>query len=156
MQFKHQYTIAQAREPLWDTLMDVHKVAGCLTGVEALEVLQDDLYAGILAVKMGPVNLKFSGEVSVTRRDRQHWLGILEANAKDAKAGGGFKAALTLQLVEAEPDATDLEITLDTTFLGRLGELGRPLIKKKINTMMDDFIKTLNAQYVEDQGNTET
>lgn len=148
MQFKHRYTIALPRAPLWEVLMDVHKVAGCLTGVEALTVLSDDLYEGTLSVKMGPVNLKFEGEVSVTQRDTENWTGVLEASAKDAKAGGGFKAALRMQLIEQAPAGSELDITLDTTFLGRLGELGRPLIKKKINTMMDDFIDALNRQFV--------
>ena len=148
MQFTHNYIIAMQRTQLWPILMDVHKVADCMTGVESLEVIDDDSYEGILAVKMGPVRLRFNGAVNVTRRDDANWTGVLEATARDERAGGGFSAALTMQLGEPEPCASALDIDLETTFLGRIGELGRPLIKKKINTMMDEFIEALNQQHV--------
>lgn len=148
MQFAHNYTIALPREQLWPILMDVHKVAECMTGVESLDVISDDNYEGVLAVKMGPVRLRFNGVVNVTRRDDESWIGVLEATARDAKAGGGFRASLTMQLLEPETGTSALDIDLETTFLGRIGELGRPLIKKKINTMMDDFIAALNEAHV--------
>lgn len=147
MEFRQQYDIALAGASLWPTLMDVHKVAACLEGVEKLEVLDDDRYAGILAVKMGPVRLKFEGDVVVTLRDHENRIGILEASARDARAGGGFKAELHMQLRDTGDAASQLEITLNTTFLGRIGELGRPLIKKKINSMLDDFAASLNRQH---------
>jgi carbon monoxide dehydrogenase subunit G len=148
MRFDQQYTVEQARDLLWSTLMDVHKVAACMQGVEEMIVVDDDRYEGTLMVKMGPVRLRFSGEVMVVTRDADNWIGVLEANARDPKAGGGFKASLEMRLVELTAMQTELTITLDTTFLGRIGELGRPLIKKKINSMMDEFIAALNEQYV--------
>ena len=151
MQFNQQYTIELARDVLWTTLMDVHKVASCLDGVESLNVIADDSYEGTLAVKMGPVRLKFQGEVMVTMRDAANWIVVLEANAKDPRAGGGFRASLHMQLHQRELHSTDLEITLDTTFLGRMGELGRPLIKKKIGTMMDEFVEALSRQYASEE-----
>lgn len=148
MRFDQQYTIDLGRDLLWSTLMDVHKVAACMAAVEEMNVVDDDRYEGTLMVKMGPMRLRFSGEVMVTSRDADNWIGVLEANARDPKAGGGFKASLEMRLVELAAMQTELAITLDTTFLGRLGELGRPLIKKKINSMMDEFIAALNEQYV--------
>ena len=149
MEFNQQYTIGLDQQRLWETLMDVHKVAGCLTGVERLDIVADDHYEGTMAVKMGPVRLRFDGEVKVTTRDEDNRVGVLEANAKDSRAGGGFKARLEMQLHDADGQDTALHLILNTTFLGRIGELGRPLIKKKINTMMDDFVVALNDQFAE-------
>ena len=152
MQFEAQYTIRLPHETLWEVLMDVHKVAECIEGVSALEVIEPDHYAGSLTVKMGPVKFTFEGVVNVTLRDRENWRGVLEATAKDPKAGGGFKANLTMVLIEQGATSTQLDINLETTFLGRIGELGRPLIKKKIANMMTDFVNTLDARHVTGQG----
>lgn len=152
MQFEASYTFPLSRAELWDILMDVHKVAACINGVESIEVIDDDRYHGTLGVKMGPVRLRFAGEVNVVERNRDDWTGVLEANAKDAKAGGGFKSNLTMVLTEANPDTTGLGVTLETTFLGRIGELGRPLIKKKIANMLDDFASQITETYA--TGNT--
>ncbi len=147
MEFVQTYTVLMPRHSLWLTLMDVHKVASCLTGVEDLQVLADDNYTGRMSVKMGPVRLRFAGNVKVALRDYENHIGILEAQANDSKAGGGFKAALEMKLMDEATDATCLALNLQTTFLGRIGELGRPLIKKKINTMMDDFVAALTEKY---------
>lgn len=151
MEFKHEYAIALDQDSLWSMLMDVHKVAECLDGVERLEVVDDDSYAGTLAVRMGPVRLRFDGQVNVTLRDEERRIGVLEANARDTKAGGGFKAELQMQLDDSDNDDTRLEITLNATILGRIGELGRPLIKKKINAMMDEFVARLSRQYAPEE-----
>lgn len=147
MEFKQRYSLDVPRPQLWDTLMDVHAVASCLDGVESLTVDDDDHYQGTLAVRMGAVRLKLDGHVAVLERDRDNWTGVLEATAKDAKAGGGFRATLEMRLDAPAPAASELELTLATAFLGRMGQLGRPLIKKKITTMMDDFAEALRARH---------
>lgn len=151
MIFSESFSIESDREALWDILMDVNQVADCLPGVEELEVLDEDHYRGLIAVAMGPVKLRFKGEINVTSRDKEAWNALLTASANDAKAGGGFRASLQMQLSEAitgnEP-ATDLSLKLETTFLGRIGELGRPLIKKKISTIMNEFVKSLNLKII--------
>lgn len=148
MKFKENFCVESALEPLWESLMDVRRVAACLSGVEELEVVENDKYRGLIAVSMGPVRLRFSGEVNVTLRDKENWTAILQARAKDAKAGGGFRASLRMQLSTSSATTTDLLLELETTFLGRIGELGRPLIKRKISSMMTDFVRSLNAQLV--------
>lgn len=155
MQFNHTYEVAMPSQRLWYILIDVHKVAECLEGVEELNVLDDDRYEGRMQVKMGPVKLNFEGNVHVTLRDHDQQVGTLEATARDPKAGGGFKATLNMQLAPQAPECTTLQLDLDTTFLGRIGELGRPLIKKKINTMMDDFVEALSARYIQPTGEIE-
>ena len=41
-------------------------------------------------------------------------------------------------------DETELEIIADTTFMGRLGELGQPLIRRKARNTMEEFSKNLS------------
>ena len=41
---------------------------------------------------------------------------------------------------------SQLTIALTTDFLGRLGQLGRPLIKRKITTMLSDFAAQVQAR----------
>lgn len=147
MDIEATYPIAMPAAELWPILMDVHEVAACLEGVEELDVVEEDRYRGRLGVKMGPVRLRFEGDVEVTSRDHDNRVGMLEASAKDAKAGGGFKATLEMRLSEIDPTNSKLAIRLETTFLGRIGQLGRPLIKKKISTMMNDFINTLQQKH---------
>jgi len=38
----------------------------------------------------------------------------------------------------------ELEIVADTTFMGRLGELGQPIIRRKARNTLEEFSKNLS------------
>ena len=143
MNFEHTFTVPVTRDKLWDTLMDVNQVASCIDGIEELQIIDLDNFEGRLGVKMGPVRLSFSGTVQVILRDRQSWQAAFSARANDRKAGGGFNAELSMQLAELAPQSTELRLKLTTSLTGRIGQLGRPLIKKRVQTMLDDFASAL-------------
>ena len=146
MEFTHSYDIAMAREALWDILMDVHQVAACIDGLQDLTVLDDDHFEGRLAVKMGPMRLSFAGAIEVTTRDQANWTAALLASAKDRKAGGGFNTELRMQIDAADSQRSTLNIELSTSLTGRIGQLGRPMIKKRVQTMLNDFATALNER----------
>ena len=124
--------------------MDVHQVAECIDGLQDLKVLDDDHFEGRLAVKMGPMRLSFAGTIEVTTRDKANWTAALLASAKDRKAGGGFNTELRMQIDEADAQLSTLNIELSTSLTGRIGQLGRPMIKKRVQTMLNDFAAALN------------
>ena len=152
MNFKENFNVESDRQNLWDFLMDVHKVASCMGGVEELSVIDTDRYRGVMLVRMGPVKLRFKGDVDVTSRDRENWTATVSASANDAKAGGGFKGSLQMELSKVSNSTTALVLDLETTLLGKIGELGRPLIKRKVSSMMRDFSEALTLAVNETPG----
>ena len=77
MKFNQSAIIPSAREPLWDFLMDVPRVAKSLPGVESVEKLDDTTYQGTLKVRVGPISLSLQGKIIVEERDRQNWRAAL-------------------------------------------------------------------------------
>ena len=146
MKFGHASLIALDRASLWEFLMDVSNVAECMSGVSGLRKLAEDRYEGVLNVRMGPVNLNFEGIVTVAYRDRENWRGELLAEAKDKKAGGGFSAHLRMVLEEENVNSTRLAIELESTVLGKIGEFGQPIVRRRVERMLDDFSKALKAR----------
>ena len=146
MKFVHTSIIARDRESLWDFLMDVTNVAECMSGVREFRAIADDRYEGVLNVRMGPVNLNFAGIVTVAHRDRVNWRGELVAKAKDRRAGGGFSAHLRMRLDEESATATRLEIELESTVLGKIGEFGQPIVRRRVEKMLEEFSTELKAR----------
>ncbi|HAA94164.1 MAG TPA: hypothetical protein DCE26_00535, partial [Dehalococcoidia bacterium] len=66
---------------------------------------------------------------------------LVEAN--DRRVGGGVKTDMTMRLTAQSATETELEIISDTTFMGRLGELGQPLIRRKARNTLEEFGKNL-------------
>lgn len=152
MKFTETCTIAARRETVWDFLMDMQNVANCLAGVQELKPLDADNYEGALRVKVGPVSLTFQGTVHVEARDHEQWRGVVRAAAKDHKLGGGVQAHLEMSLEEKSPDETAMHVALETHILGKIGEFGQPVIRKKTATMLQDFATQVSKKLSSPQG----
>ncbi len=146
MKFEQTCTITANRVEVWDFLMNMENVAACLQGVRKFEVIDEDNYEGILRIKVGPVSISFQGSVAVETRDRDQWLGVVRAEAKDRKVGGGVTALLNMSLAEKSPAETEMSILLDTHLLGKIGEFGQPLIRKKTNDLLQNFAAEVSKQ----------
>ena len=62
-----------AREPLWDFLMDVPKVAKSLPGVESVSKIDDTTYEGALTVRVGPIKLNLQGKIILEEQNKNDW-----------------------------------------------------------------------------------
>jgi uncharacterized protein len=146
MKFEQTCTITASRPEVWDFLMNMENVAACLQGVRKFEAIDADNYEGILRIKVGPVSISFQGTVAVETRDRDLWLGVVRAEAKDRRVGGGVTALLNMSLAEKSPAETEMNIVLDTHLLGKIGEFGQPLIRKKTDDLLQNFAAEVSKQ----------
>ena len=146
MKFNQTCVITANRQAVWDFLMDMEQVAGCLRGVQAMTPLSDDHYEGTLRVKVGPVSLTFQGDVHIETRDHDTCHGVIRAEARDRKLGGGVKAHMDMSLREKGPDETEMQVELETHILGKIGEFGQPVIRKKTETMLREFAEQVSQK----------
>jgi carbon monoxide dehydrogenase subunit G len=146
MKFTQSCTITADRQTVWDFLMNMQNVANCLAGVQELTPIDADTYAGTLRVRVGPVSLTFQGTIRVETRDREQWHGAVRAEARDHKLGGGVQAHMDMNLIEKSPAETEMQVALETHILGKIGEFGQPVIRKKTATMLQDFATQVSKQ----------
>jgi carbon monoxide dehydrogenase subunit G len=146
VKFNQRVAIPVAREPLWDFLMDVPKVAGSLPGVESVSRIDDDNYQGTLKVRVGPISLNLQGKIVVEERSRENWRAALRAEASDRMAAGAVKGKTTMQLQEIGPQETELVVETDVSILGKIGEFGQPIIRKKADQMLQEFVANIKKQ----------
>jgi carbon monoxide dehydrogenase subunit G len=142
--FTQECVIPVARERLWDFMMEVPKVARCVPGVEGVEVVETGAYRGNLKVQVGPIRLALEGTITVEAQDRDTWQARMRAEANDRRLGGGIRARLGLTLAPVE-GGTHLKIDTDLAILGKIGEFGQPVIKKKADTILAEFARNLQS-----------
>ncbi len=135
-----------AREPLWEFLMDVPKVAQCLPGVESVSKIDDTTYQGLLKVRVGPIALNLAGKIILEEQDKQNWRASLRAEANDRRAAGAVKGKTTMTLKELSGDQTELVVDTDVNILGKIGEFGQPIIRKKADQMLKEFVENIKKQ----------
>ena len=151
MNFTQTCTINANRAAVWDFLMRMENIAQCLDGVQAFTPLDADTYEGTLRVKVGPVALSFQGTVRVEARDREQWRGVVHAEAKDRRVGGGVRAHLHMHLVEKSPTDTEIHVALEAHVLGKIGEFGQPVIRKKAEIMLQEFAAQVSQRLLGQQ-----
>lgn len=148
MKFNQRAVIPVGREPLWDFLMDVPKVARSLPGVETVSQIDDATYQGTLKVRVGPISLSLQGKIVLEQRDRGSWRATLRAEASDRMAAGAVKGKTTMELKEVGPKETELLVETDVNILGKIGEFGQPIIRKKADQMLQEFVENIKKQLV--------
>jgi uncharacterized protein len=142
--FTQECVIPVERERLWDFMMEVPRVARCVPGVEAIEAVDTGAYRGSLKVQVGPIRLALEGVITVEEQDRNAWRARMRAEANDRRLGGGIRALLGLTLAPGE-SGTHLRIDTDLAILGKIGEFGQPVIKKKADTLLAEFARNLQT-----------
>lgn len=146
MKFSQTAQIPVAREPLWDFLMDVPRVARSLPGVETVSQIDDTTYQGTLKVRVGPISLNLQGKIILEERDRENWRAALRAEANDRVAAGAVKGKTSMALKEIGPGQTELAVETDVSILGKIGEFGQPIIRKKADAMLKEFVENIKKQ----------
>lgn len=130
----------------WNLIMDIPRVAACVPGMEEVVQEEDGSYRASMRVRVGPMGLTLAGTLQVLELDPSKGEARFLIEASDRKVGGAVRADLIIQLRSEEGNQTELVLNTDTTFIGRLGELGQPLIRRKANNTMEEFARNLAQQ----------
>lgn len=146
MKFSQTAQIPVAREPLWNFLMDVPRVAKSLPGVESVSKIDDTTYEGALTVRVGPIKLNLQGKIILEEQNKEAWRAALRAEAKDRMAAGAVNGKTTMSLKEINASQTELVVATDVSILGKIGEFGQPIIRKKADSMLKEFVENIQKQ----------
>jgi carbon monoxide dehydrogenase subunit G len=146
VKFSQTAQIPVAREPLWNFLMDVPKVAKSLPGVESVSKIDATTYQGALTVRVGPIKLNLQGKIILEEQNKEAWRAALRAEAKDRMAAGAVSGKTTMNLKEINANLTELVVETDVNILGKIGEFGQPIIRKKADSMLKEFVDNIKKQ----------
>ena len=143
MKLEQRLVVPATRDKLWGLLMDMPRLGRCFPGVEQVTRVDDQNYQGIMRVRVGPVTLNMSGTIQVLEQDNDRWHASLRLDGAERRVGGAVHAAMQMDLIELAQGDTELVITSDISFLGKLGELGQPVIRKKADSVIQEFARNL-------------
>lgn len=146
MKFSQTATVPAGREPLWQLLMDIPRVAACLPGVEGVEQIDGETYQGTLKVRVGPIALSLQGKIVLEEKDEVACRAALRAEAEDRRVAGAMRGKSTMELKELSAEETELTVETDVNILGKIGEFGQPIIRKKADKMLVTFIDNIKKE----------
>ena len=146
MKLEQSFEVRAPLERVWETLIDVERVAPCLPGAEITEASEDGTYRGTFSVRLGPTTAAYRGELKVEEVDEAAHRVTMRASGQD-KRGQGSANATIVSNMDSEGDVTKVDVATDFTITGRLARFGRGgMIQDISNRLMRDFADCLQKR----------
>ena len=108
----------------WPLLTDVARVAPCMPGAKLTEAVNADTWRGELAVRLGPVGMRFLGDLRFVARNPEAGTARAMARAQEARNRGSADALLDFRLLPAA-QGTRVEVVTDLVLAGQVAQYGR-------------------------------
>lgn len=134
-----QATVPAPVDRVWAFINDIPAVSRCMPGVEEFTAVGSDAYEGALKVKVGPIAVRLQGKVVVAERDPVAHVSRLDVQASERRINSTVNAKATLTLRPISASETQILVHTEAAILGKLGEFGQAVMRRKGDQMMQEF-----------------
>jgi carbon monoxide dehydrogenase subunit G len=146
VKLEQSFEVRAPLERVWETLIDVERVAPCLPGAEISEASDEGTYRGTFSVRLGPTTAAYRGELHIQEQDEAAHRVTMHASGQDKRGQGSAKATIVSSM-RSEGDVTKVDVETDFTITGRLARFGRGgMIQDISNRLMKDFANCLRER----------
>lgn len=143
MLIEGQFPIAAPPETLLVHLLDARLMASCLPGCEQLEAIDHERYRAVVAIAMAGIKARFDLLVQITRRDERNVWAVTRGEE------GGHASSLQADSqvsLDPTPTGTQVRYRSEVSVTGRLGRFALGMMKKKAQSMGDEFAVNLQRK----------
>jgi carbon monoxide dehydrogenase subunit G len=138
MRLTNEVVINRPAPEVFDTLLNVERVAGCLPGSRLIGKDGEDTYRGEVTVRIGPLTAAYAGSVRFLSVDREARTATLKASGKERSGQGNADAHVTARVL-AEGDGAKVALDTDLLVRGKVAQFGRGVIGDVSQRLMDQF-----------------
>ena len=142
---RNDFTVPASPEQVWTYLLDVEKVAKCLPGAQLTQIVDQQTYKGKMKVKMGAMDLTFSGTVTITEMDPETGHVVMKASGREEKGKGQAEATVTADVTPGG-SGTQVSVSQDINMSGAVAQYGRGMMQDVAGAMMGQFANCLKSQ----------
>ncbi|WP_052372962.1 SRPBCC family protein [Amycolatopsis taiwanensis] len=138
----------------WPVLTDIERLVTCIPGA-SLRSRDGDTYEGEIAVRVGPVSLKFEGAAEVVALDGQAHTMSVRGRGRERGGQGNVEALITMTMTSAPGRGTAVTVRTDLDLGGKVAQFGAGLIEMVSGRIIKQFVARLDAQLAGKEAGTE-
>jgi uncharacterized protein len=148
VKLRNEFEVAVPLERVWETLIDIERVARFLPGATIEPGSDQGVHQGSMRVKVGPMVVDYRGTARLGKVDAGERTADIEVQAKEARGQGTAAAVISSRLEQLDGHTrvvaeTDLQIT------GRQARFGRGIMQDVAGRMLDQFAARFEAYLLE-------
>ena len=144
MRFENRFDVDAPIERVWETVLDVERVAPTVPGAQVLERTGDDAYKVAIKVKVGPISMTYRGEVEITERDEAAHRAVMKARARESRGQGTADADVTMELSGSD-GRTSATVTTEVQLSGKVATMGQGVLQDVSGRLVQTFAQNLAA-----------
>src|SRR5271166_1522120 len=108
---------------VWKLLLDPKIMAGCVPGVQSVQVLSDRDYLAEIKVKISFISANVKIKTTILETRPPHYLRC-EGTGEDSSVASSLRHTSEIFLTEQPGDQTELRVKAKAEVFGRLGSFG--------------------------------
>lgn len=140
------FTIDASRNEVWDLFMDPRQLAGCVPGCGNIALVTPTQYEADMTVKVQFMTIKFKASGHLKEAVQGEQIDV-EMTGKPMALAGLFRSRLTVRLVGADGNRTEVQYEMDLQMTGRLASLGEILMRGTIQKSADEFAANVQSMF---------
>jgi len=144
MIIKKSFEIDAPQDKVWQFVSSPEKVGMCFPGCQEVIALGDDRYKAEIKVKIGPIKTVFNVDFEETEK-RPNEFSAYISRGEEGNRASRLKADSTLTLSPVNAHRTQVDYTSKLSIVGRFGKFGAGMMKKKADSMGDEFVQALRT-----------
>ena len=152
MKVSGEYTFDAPRDLVWDALFDPEILASVMPGCEKLELVDENVYEGVLKIKVGPVQGKFNAKVTLSDIQTPDSY-LMEV---DGRGAPGFVKANAKVSLEGDNERSVLKYDSDAKVGGRIATVGQRLLDSSAKAItkqsLDGLAKVIESRAAAEDG----
>ncbi|HET8927785.1 MAG TPA: SRPBCC family protein [Microbacterium sp.] len=144
MDLDSSFTVEAPIDEVWNTLMDVERVAGAVPGAELTEKVSETEYQGVVKVKVGPLSMQYRGVVELVSRDDEAHVAVYKGKGQEKAGQGTAEGTATLTLT-SDGTMTTGTVAGSMVLSGKAAAMGKGIIQRVAQQIMGIFAKNLQS-----------
>ncbi len=157
VQIEKAFPLPGSAAAAWGLLQDIEAVAACMPGAKITERIDAQHYKGTVAVKFGPANMAFRGEVEVMLIDPATRSVRLVGKGTDATGSSGAAMDLTARIEVVDAANCNLVGNSEVSMSGKAAAFGGRMMNAVADQVLKQFadnfaarVRALDAQMPSD------
>ena len=138
---------ADLQDP-WDYFLSDVTLGTCVPGAEQVKRVDEKTYDCVVKQKVGPISAKLKFKAVITEMDAPNHLKVV-GNGEDIGKAGTFSLELIVDMKEAGDGLVEIAYFATVTMVGRIATFGERIMRAKINSVLEEFIKNLENKFAE-------
>ncbi len=144
MELKESFQVDSPLPTVWDVILDVPRVSGCIPGAELEGQVAEGIWEGNLRVRVGPIGANFRGRFFIEELNPESSRMRMRVESKDTGGRGSANARMELSLAEGA-GGTRVEVNSEVILGGKFAQFGRTIWQYLARRMASDFARNLQA-----------